>query len=1004
MTRIFNCLALSITFIVMVVASSDARFPRGGANNAFNSGGMLLDLGGPTYYFGYSPLLNWWKTGQEIVLVSSVNGTLSAAAVWNCDPASGVSALTCTTPTKYLEANGELVTPVPADVVSIQRLYFTADSVAPQWSGTSFNQFYDQVWNVSWTGCAAATGDIISGGDLGGTGSGYSFPNGTNAGTVTFGHSNVANNVYIKFTMNTACRASPPKGVFVSLSQYSTQVAACKAGTYTECFDPEWINDVKNFGVLRLMDWMSTNYSGISDISQLANWSDVSMFNSLWGSALPTDFAITAGSFTTSDVYYTPLTVGCELIHPSITPGTTITTLTSTTTGTVTPSQTVSLAYPFPVCKPAVGSYATYGPKGGIHPDVAIALARKTGAIVEYPFPVAATDTMVTAIATAFRDAGVRVKYSLANEFFNQQWQYRYASVKGVQATASELTRIANYSGFRSSQVFSIIRGVYGSRLDLWAASFGGWFANTSYGEDVLQGALTWIAGGGAYTLAELTNGANFPFGLDVAPYLTGTSRDYIGYSITGATAGATTAISVTDAANFTNGGCVYVVINGGTMSGVLNGVQATITTQSSSLITVSVNTTGLIYGGSGNYVMSCTLWKLVTESAAKFASPGPPAYPNVYSYFAQQQTLALLNGSATGTYGTLYCNDVTCGTSMATTMAQHNLIVGSYGVKLSMYEGGNGAVVNNILYGGPSVPQAVVDAISAANFDVGVIGDTSCSGLPCNIARQNEFMYSAFRAVNAAYPSQFVEAGPVSKYGPWPALRYLGDTANPKWTSVVAENALGPYVPVYPSAPGTYTYLPPTVANANESTAATTFSFNVNIGTAATYVVVCYANQETSSTLTGITVGGVALSSTADAINTSTGNAAIFSGAVPAGTATRAVVPTFGSSNFFQKMVFVYSLSGLANNAVAAATNGNGGTSPVVSVTKNAAVIGCGTVGSGTPNWSGGSSNVVARVSQASGTTWGSTALFKPTFSSSIFPAYMGAGVSGSAISASYR
>jgi len=49
--------------------------------------------------------------------------------------------------------------------------------------------------------------------------------------------------------------------------------------------------------------------------------------------------------------------------------------------------------------------------------------------------------------------------------------------------------------------------------------------------------------------------------------------------------------------------------------------------------------------------------------------------------------------------------------------------------------------------------------------------------------------MFDAFVAMGGKYPAKFVEAGDVSRYGNWGALRYPGDS-NPVWDAVAAFNA----------------------------------------------------------------------------------------------------------------------------------------------------------------------------------------------------------------------
>ncbi len=55
--------------------------------------------------------------------------------------------------------------------------------------------------------------------------------------------------------------------------------------------------------------------------------------------------------------------------------------------------------------------------------------------------------------------------------------------------------------------------------------------------------------------------------------------------------------------------------------------------------------------------------------------------------------------------------------------------------------------------------------------------------------ARNYTSMFNAFVAMGGKYPAKFVEAGDVSRYGNWGALRYPGDS-NPVWDAVVAFNA----------------------------------------------------------------------------------------------------------------------------------------------------------------------------------------------------------------------
>jgi hypothetical protein len=48
--------------------------------------------------------------------------------------------------------------------------------------------------------------------------------------------------------------------------------------------------------------------------------------------------------------------------------------------------------------------------------------------------------------------------------------------------------------------------------------------------------------------------------------------------------------------------------------------------------------------------------------------------------------------------------------------------------------------------------------------------------------------MFKSFVAMGGKYPSKFVEAGAVSRYGAWGGLRHLGDS-NPVWDVLVTFN-----------------------------------------------------------------------------------------------------------------------------------------------------------------------------------------------------------------------
>jgi hypothetical protein len=91
-------------------------------------------------------------------------------------------------------------------------------------------------------------------------------------------------------------------------------------------------------------------------------------------------------------------------------------------------------------------------------------------------------------------------------------------------------------------------------------------------------------------------------------------------------------------------------------------------------------------------------------------------------------------------------------------------------------YEGGNG--------NGPGLLGSLVPGERARFME---FYRASCH--TAEDARNYTAMFDAFVGMGGKYPAKFVEAGPVSRFGNFGALRYPGDS-NPVWDAVVAFNA----------------------------------------------------------------------------------------------------------------------------------------------------------------------------------------------------------------------
>jgi hypothetical protein len=103
-------------------------------------------------------------------------------------------------------------------------------------------------------------------------------------------------------------------------------------------------------------------------------------------------------------------------------------------------------------------------------------------------------------------------------------------------------------------------------------------------------------------------------------------------------------------------------------------------------------------------------------------------------------------------------------------------VVADASGLGFIQYEGGNG-----------SVPFLIGSLAPVERTRFMEFYKQSCHTV--EDARNYTSMFDAFIAMGGKYPAKFVEAGPVTRFGNWGALRYPGDS-NPVWDAVVAFNA----------------------------------------------------------------------------------------------------------------------------------------------------------------------------------------------------------------------
>lgn len=897
-------LAVCMMAAVTLVPSAKAGIHSHGSASILTSGGVLLNLSQPQYFSGYNPFLNWWKIGSTVQIVSSINGTLVGRPIFD----NGTYLSTTT---------GELKNPVPADLTSIAKGLFTQVSFPTfQFEGTSFNNFAGQQWDVTWSGCANPTPSVSN---LG-TGGTSSF--GSNSGTFTFGSTGY-NNVALTFSPNASgCTNNPPTNIKVFQHQYATNVAN------GELTNPDWRSAVRPFAFLRMMDFMGINGSAITDSSQLAGLSYFSYVGFLNIGYASTASSISGGVLTASGQFGQQWQVGMKLVCMGCTNAMSIASFGTGTGGdgtynlTCTPScNTVTGKNILGV--PPVGQNGESGPKGGMAPDLACALANEIGTNIEYPIPITATNQYVTDIATALKACTTKiVKFSYGNE----NWNFGFAQFAYVGALAANIGVASgnDYSGYRAAQMFNIIRGVYGSNSGAgrWIGAFGTFNAIPGGTTAVIQGAQTAITAGGLASLPQLASQ------IDTAPY----TGDFYGAAlVTGITAAATPTVTAQNddgsgSPLLKNGQVIKLFVTGGTMAAALNNQYATVSSATTTSFVINISTAGLTYGSSGSDIgVDATFFKLADRSAVLNGST-PATYPTKFSYFTQQLSKAILNGTASdASYGTINIGGNLSGNTGALPdlLNQHALIANASGLQLGQYEGGNSISMSGTLQAHP--PAQLMEYFINWQFDNGVVGDSANTEGGVETTMFNTTC--SLTAGYSSYPAQFTDAGPQSQFGPWGALRFFpGDESNPKWAAIASYNSTHGAC-VDPTPPAVWTAAFPGTAsnryfNTTGCSPCTDTLPSAVIGTAPTSVKILVSL--TGGTMTSVTCDGVTVT-TPDVFSNAGGRlASIYSVPVGAGSNTRSCSIVNSGAGFQFREFYVVTATGLLSPSPTATATGS--------------------------------------------------------------------------------
>ena len=372
----------------------------------------------------------------------------------------------------------------------------------------------------------------------------------------------------------------------------------------------------------------------------------------------------------------------------------------------------------------------------------------------------------------------------------------------------------------------------------------------------------------------------------------------------------------------------------------------------------------------SSDYSFDGLLMDLMDDSLANFQS-SPATYPTQYTYFAEQMFQATYTGLASNGYNQL------TGNWFNQYYAPHALLALSVGLVARQYEGGLSDITSNA-----TLPNSNIQILCYAysyKYDVpaSTMGQYTIAG--CYALNTSYW--------NAAYMGDQSQFGFAYEPSSWGVLRSIpGDeTNNPLYSAIVATNQLPNFVDPTPPATGTFAYV--TTNYFNASGLVQTFSPGITAACKLIVGVTCQ-NASISSTAVVFDPSGANITLNQDVNNS--GYSAIFSGDIPAGVGTRNIQITYQTGAAFNsRSAFVYTATGLTNDAVVSTAVGSTNPTPI-SINKGAFVVLVTRANSFTSASVFGGFSSTFGIQPDGGpyfsTADGASAYFVPTFSSPIY------------------
>ena len=227
------------------------------------NGKVNLGLDGPRTGDGWYPFINIWKMSDEI----QINTTGTSKFTSRPPNTAGSAWLDSTTGQTYVDANGELANPLPADATSMIRIYEShATGILTSYSRAG------EAWVLKFDGTAATVSsgleNVVRVGNR-------------ITGTWATGASNKQLN-FSAFDDN-----DPPRNIRFCPAAWESRLDA------GEIFNPDWLAEVRRgSGIVRFMDWMVTNKN--RSTRTFANIPTEDFY--IWAGANGSDDSATGGS------------------------------------------------------------------------------------------------------------------------------------------------------------------------------------------------------------------------------------------------------------------------------------------------------------------------------------------------------------------------------------------------------------------------------------------------------------------------------------------------------------------------------------------------------------------------------------------------------------------------------------------------------------------------------------------------------------------------------------